>query len=256
MRKFILILFILIGSAELHSQGFDWEYSPRLPYKIPRAFIGAGYSYSYNQNIGDFSFFENNVYSLNFKNGNGTLNQLQFSFQYWNKPTFAVFGNVFYRTLQNDFSQQMTYPRSNGVDNWLVTYQTNLQLSRDYLGISIGAKYRLFDTYLSIGGQITSQFLLSSNTAATEEIISPDFEHYIDGSTTREINKIKIPDFKNFLLQPEIFIAYDFSIVKGLYIQSSLRMQIPVFNSTSSDKYYDLPLGIEIAIFTSLNIIN
>jgi len=65
-----------------------------------------------------------------------------------------------------------------------------------------------------------------------------------------------LPDFKNFNVLPEIFIAYDFSIAKGIFIQSSLRMQIPLFNSTSSDKFYDLPLGIEITMFKNINILN
>mgnify|MGYP005812632197 CR=1 FL=1 len=256
LKRTILLFVIFFATIELHSQGFDWEYSSRLPYKIPRAFVGAGYSYSYNQNIGDFPFYENNVYSLNFKNGSGSLNQFIISFQYWEKPIIAIFGNVFYRQYKSDFSQSITYPRSNGTDNWLVTYRTQMQSSRDYLGASIGGKYRLFNTYFSIGVQITGQFLLSSSSTATEEIVSPDFEHYIDGSRLRDVQNTQLPDFRNFQLQPEIFVAYDFNIAKGLYIQSSLRMQIPLFNATSSDKYYALPMGIEISIFKNLNILN
>jgi len=256
LRKTSLIFLIIFCSIELHSQGFEWEYSARLPYKIPRAFIGAGYSYSYNNNFGDFSFFENNVYSLNFKKGNGYVNQINISFQYWEKPIIAIFGNVLYRSLKTDFTQNMTYPRSNGADNWLATYQTNMHLSRDYIGISIGGKYRVLNSYFSVGAEITSLFLLSSSATATEEILSPDFEHYIDGSTRRDIKNMHLPDFKNFNVLPEIFIAYDFSIAKGIFIQSSLRMQIPLFNSTSSDKFYDLPLGIEITMFKNINILN
>ena len=256
MKKVIILVIIIISSFELYGQGFDWEYSARLPYKIPRAFIGAGYSYGYNQSFGNFPFYENNVYSLNFKNGTGSMNQFNIAFQYWEKPIIAIFGNVFYRKMQSDFSHTMTYPRSNGSDNWLVTYRTQMQSSRDYLGISFGGKYRLLSSYFSVGAQITSQFILSSSSNATEEIISPDFEHYIDGSTGREIKNAQLPDFRNFQLQPEIFVAYDFSIANGLYIQSTLRMQIPLFNETSTDKYYDLPVGIEISIFKNLNILN
>jgi hypothetical protein len=256
LRRASIIFLIIFCSIELHSQGFDWEYSARLPYKIPRAFIGAGYSYRYNNNFGNFSFFENNVYSLNFKKGNGYVNQINISFQYWEKPIIAIFGNVLYRSLKTDFTQNMTYPRSNGADNWLATYQTNMHLSRDYIGISIGGKYRVLNSYFSVGAEITSLFLLSSSATATEEILSPDFEHYIDGSTRRDIKNMHLPDFKNFNVLPEIFIAYDFSIAKGIFIQSSLRMQIPLFNSTSSDKFYDLPLGIEITMFKNINILN
>jgi hypothetical protein len=256
LKRTVLLFVIFFASIELYSQGFDWEYSPRLPYKIPRSFIGVSYYYGYNQNIGDFPLYENDVYSLNFKNGNGSLNQFTLSYQFWEKPIIAVFGNVFYRSYNSDFAQTVTYPRSNGKEDWLVEYRTQMQSSRNYFGVSIGGKYRLLNTYFSVGAQITGQFLLSSSSTARENIVSPDFEHYIDGSRERDVQNTQLPDFRNFLLQPEIIFAYDFNIAKGLYIQSSLRMQIPLFNATSSDKYYDLPIGIELSIYKNLNILN
>ncbi|MEN6511806.1 MAG: hypothetical protein ABFD00_08245 [Chloroherpetonaceae bacterium] len=256
MKKSLIIFLIILGFNQLQSQGFDWEYSARLPYKIPRAFIGGGYSLSYNQNIADFPFFENNVYSLNFHNSNGIINQFLVSFQYWEKPIIAVFANVFYKTIKTDFSQRMTYPRSNGIDNWETTYQTDMNESRDYLGISIGGKYRLFGSYFSIGAQVNSAFLLSSSISASEQIISPISEYYIDGTKKRDIKEMHIPDFKNLQIFPEIFIGYDFSPIKGLYMQANLKMQIPIFNSTISDKYYDLPIGIEITIYKAIKMLN
>jgi len=58
MKKIIFIISFIAFSHSVFAQGFDWQYSSRLPFVHPKLFIGGNVSLGEIATTGSFSFLD------------------------------------------------------------------------------------------------------------------------------------------------------------------------------------------------------
>ena len=86
-KNYILFLFFFVPITFGFAQGFDWQYSPRLPFKFPYLFGGISYNPGYTLNHGNMYLQELEQTKLidccNFTNGTGFSNSFGLDIEYW-----------------------------------------------------------------------------------------------------------------------------------------------------------------------------
>jgi hypothetical protein len=247
----ILTLFVIAGNFAF-TQGFDWQYHSRLPYKIPNKFIGLQGGISQNTVVGEFGFAEDYIKCCNYESGKG--NSIAFSVigEYWLQGNLSIAGSIGIISTSSSFSKSVQVPRSNGVQDWIAVYRYDMNEVRNYLEISPQVKYRLGWKYLSATAKLSSLFLLSNASEHSEMIKSPDFEYFIDGSKKREIIDAVAPDYHIFIIEPYLGLSYDQPIALSYYASINVGSTIPIMSAVSKQNYREWKASISISVYRAL----
>jgi hypothetical protein len=126
-----------------------------------------------------------------------------------------------------------------------------LDESRDYLGIDMGIKKRIFTTNFSFGGKISLDYLVSNTASHKEKIISPDHETFIDGSTERIITNGILRKFNKLILTPQVFLNYDINLGKGYYSSVKLYATLPIMSVIEVDEWNEWKIGLNVSFLKS-----
>jgi len=168
----ICIFFLIYSFNQLYSQGFDWQYSSRMPSAFPYLYLGIGAGLNSNMNISSINNIDNCVICGSFTGGTGSSQIFSFSAEYWISGLTALIANINYN--QNNLtmeSQPYTVPTQ--THNMISVYRLESEFS--YLALDLGAKTRLFDTHLFVGGSLSFGLLTNHNFSLYEKYISDDY---------------------------------------------------------------------------------
>ncbi len=248
-RYFLKAFLFFLVSSPAYSQGFDWQYSPRLPFKTPVMFIGVGAQYDILKHVGDVNYIEGVYPCATFKNGNGTGYGVSGNVEYWKTGFLALTGGVLYQSVPAAFKADGdALPLADGrVFKTEYEFTSNLR----YITIEAGAKYRLFDSHFFGGGALQINTLLSKSTSQTERVISPAEGHFSDGSTERTFNA-DITGFKRFSVTPQILIGYDFPLGLGVYASPTARAGISLNSISDNASWRKVNLSFGISFLKGL----
>lgn len=243
MKKIILL--ILISSIHLYSQGFNWQYSSRLPFESPNLFIGLEGNYSITNSTGEFPFLENRWTCCEFNEGTGSNVKFGINSEYWISGSSALKAGVFYSTFIGDFSTITEYPASiNG--GYLEQFKYSFETIQHQMNLRLGYKYKLLPTHLSIITSLNIDYLFFEDNQSSESRIGP-----VDkvAPYTRSIPEGRIKGIRNIYLSPEIGLAYDVNLGNGLYSSIQLLADLPIMSFSSAAEWRKWQYGIGIAIY-------
>ncbi len=229
MKKLILIVFLFFNIVHLsNAQGFDWQYSPRLPFNTPTLFLGVNYNLNYLIHNGYIDLRVGNAYCCTFNSGIGVGSGYGFQIENWQTGDIAIFGLINYITFPGKFKafdRPLKLP--NGDE---VIYEHEFTSSLSYLMLDFGAKWRLLGTHIFVGGELKSGLLVGKSSKQIERIISPDYFTFNDGSQLKEISDGIITDVNTFVISPGVRIGYDLNLGKGYYVSPTFNVGFPMIN--------------------------
>lgn len=241
MRKIVLILLVLIGSfGFVRSQGFDWQYSPRLPFKSPNLFAGVTLGYIQGNNSGSFDFLQNYTLCCSFANGMGSGIKFGVAGEWWIRGSLALDCELFYHTTTSNFSSQDSVPTR----EYLIRRNYDFNSSQSFLGISIGAKKRLLGSHFSVLLGTAVEFETSDKNAYTYSIVAPDSLK----TGSQIITNGNIAGYNKLLIVPYAGIALDLPLSEGLYSEMSLKLSTPVSDVIDDGNWrrYDVLFGVKV----------
>ena len=253
-KKSYIFFIFFFGQITLgFAQGFDWQYSARLPFKFPYLFGGVSYNSGYSQNHGKIYLQEleqtKMIDCCNFTNGTGFTNSFGLDIEYWQTGLLAFKGRLSYSVQTAKFSATpVTLPRI----GYSVTYQNDLNSVLNYISLELQSKYRLYNSHFSFALGFETGLLVSNSLNATESIISPDYEHFIDGSTQRTIYKGKMSNLSKINIIPKIYIGYDLNLGLSMYASPSFSVGFPLMNITQSAQWRAWHFDINISVYRGL----
>ncbi len=245
-------MIFLIFTLELLSQGFDWQYSPRLPYTIPTKFIGLSVNYGIIENRGNFGFLEDFIECCNYQAGAGKSQEISLSGEYWYKGDMALISSVGFVALKSNFSTTIMVPRSDGRNDYISEYKYTLDESRNKLILKFGAKYRIFNSHFSIGATGNLHLYVSSTATHKEKILAPSNETFIDGSKERIIQNGILSNYNKLLFSPELFVNYDVSIIRGYYSSIKIGIDFPIFSIIEKEDWREWKFNLSIGLLKSI----
>lgn len=252
MKKVILLI-LLLSSIKTFSQGFDWQYSFRLPYSIPTKFIGITSGYSINSSRGNFEFLEDYTPCCNYQSGQGSSINLGIVYENWITPLSSISLSISYQSTQALFNQTIQVPRSDGINDYIAKYRYEMDESRSSVNIIANYKHRIFDSHWSVLGGINLHYNTGKDANHTEEIIAPENERFIDGTRKRTIKRGMYGEYNLFGLNPIIGINYDIPILQGYYTSLSTFLQIPITNVVKNENWKEWKFQFSISILKSID---
>jgi hypothetical protein len=228
-------------------QGFDWQYSSRLPSQYPYYFIGINTNINYTGDNGSLNFAEKEIPCCKFSDGNGVKFGGGLSGEYWLNETMSLVGSLNYSYLSSHFVKKTDpIPRPDDFFQSEFTFDSDLS----YLDLDFRFKNRIADSYFSWFGGICGSVLIINTSEHKEKVISKN-NSFNDGTTERLIKEGKISSLSSFVIPIKAGISYDFTFGRGKYFTPSIYVMYTMNNiaKRSDWKYYSF--GIEITIFHS-----
>lgn len=233
------------------SQGFDWQFSPRIPFSHSKFFWGFNASGLIISTTGNFSFLEDHIACCDYESGYGKSIKLGVSAEYWCRSAIALNGSLNINLINSSFKQTIVVPRSDGKNDYFSRYKYFLDESRNYISGDISAKYRILNSHFSAGGGISSSILISSQALHKEKIISPSDETFIDGSKERKITNGILQDYNTILITPSLFINYDLDLGIGYYSSIKFCSFFPLMSVVQNDNWREWKFGFEFQFLKS-----
>lgn len=253
--KFIVVLTLVLGSINAYSQGYEWEWSPRLPVQMPIRYVGVEVDVGYALHHADLLYSEVYLPCCRFTKGTGLNVGAMLYAEQWIKPTLAIHATagLTYQTVGLTAGGD-TLPRV-GPDDVvrLVLTEWRLSIPTTYLTIGGGARMRLFGTHVSVGAQLQGSFLVGNNGATlTEHVVSPsDYYFIVQGRQTKDrpADSTTFAQRTSFVLEPALSVQYDLPMNRGLVLTPLLRVSMPItsLSSVSNWRYYGLTIGVRLS---------
>lgn len=242
-----ILLFLFFLPAFLGAQGFDWQYSARLPQESPVFFFGICGDFGVNNHYGNFDFLERATVCGSFDGGSGIAYSAGLCAEYWYRGDLALTGKIEYINSDASFKQKKTYDR-----RFLPPLVTEFELASkiSYLTVSAGGKYRLFDSHLHIGAAIGMGIKLGESFEFTERIKSPPEASFDPDLRIQErtFETGSIGPVSNFLLYPKIILGYDLNLGRGTYATPAFTLGWQANSITSEGEWRRLSLSLGVSI--------
>lgn len=230
MRITWIIILLLLITAETYSQGFDWQYSARLPFETPRFFIGISGIADFTYSDADLPLMEKE-YRLccSFQTGKGYSGSLGLNFEYWQRD-YSIFTKVMYGYYTSDFSIiGESYPIREG-GSLTSEYTASTAIHRIIL--EPGIRFRLFNSFFSLDGSLRASVKIKDSYTITDS-----------KAIVNDTYNPRIPDLYSINLQFILGFGYDFSIGLGKYSTISLYFGLPLTNMSSEGKWLPWSIG-------------
>jgi hypothetical protein len=234
MKLMYIILFF--SFVEVKSQGFDWQYSARLPFETPVFFIGLTVGADYTYSFASLPLLEKGYRPCcDFKSGAGYSGAAGLNFEYWMRD-YSIFAKLMFGYFKSDFNENgIPYPmRYNGSFQSKYNYTTYI---RQFV-IEPGVRYRLFDSFFSLNGSLRGAIIISDSYNQSDSKV----QHYDS----------KIPDLNKVYLQINLGFGYDFSTGLGKYSTINIYTGLPITGLSQKGSWYPMSIGLGFTYNNSL----
>lgn len=229
IRVLVYLMFMAGLPLNLYSQGFNWQYDPRLPSQTPYGFTEIGISYGVADFNGNISILESNIYSGEFYGKSGISLSLNLGAEIWTDGVTAFTGGIIYNRHETDFTDTETLPHRTGGITFNVTYGKNIDMSLGYLGLYGKIKRRFPGSHLHASAGIALGLLIKNKLTYNEEILDSERPFtYSDGTTQFHSDDVSLSGVNTYFLLPEISLGYDISLWKGTYFTPQLNFAYPL----------------------------
>ena len=252
MRKSFYILTFIISCSLVYAQGFDWQYSARMPAESPVLFFGLAGEFNHMIHNGSLDFVEADCHCGAFNTGSGEGYTAGIAGEYWIDGLTAFTFSGLYNYSPGKFTVQAEpLPR---VDGGVLLTEFDFDSKIAYLLLEPGIKYRIPGSHLHIGGGLQFGFLLTNSAVYKERIIGdenaplfptnpPSKERILNGN---------ISDLNNIILQPKIRLGYDLTYGLGMYATPNISIGIPILNTTKSSEWRRWTFSAGITVYWGL----
>ncbi|HPI20324.1 MAG TPA: hypothetical protein PKY56_08135 [Candidatus Kapabacteria bacterium] len=243
-KLFITIIFIS-AYLQVHSQGFDWQYSSRYPVDAPTLFGGLSFAYNHSIHSADIDLREYFVYCCEFKEGTGNGFSVGSNFEYWQSGNYSIFLALNFKNQSASFFKTERLPRL--YDTLVTQYELNNTLTS--FSIETGAKHRLFKSHFHVAASLLFTYIFNTDNKYTETVLEPkDFPWH-----QREISTGNISGLNKFNIYPNLRIGYDWSFDLNWYATPFIQVSFPLFDMSSNKKWRSSVFEFGVILLKGIN---
>jgi hypothetical protein len=244
LRIISLIYLAANISSEALSQGFDWQYSTRMPSANPNFFIGPITSLSADMHAGSLNFSENLIPCCRFKEGSGYTAEVGILSEIWmNNGNYALNLALSFSRMKSEFeaNPDPVYYRDDTLYTKLLFTNTI-----NYFDIDAFYKKRMFQEhfYYALGAKL--RFVASNNFEHKEKTIGDGV--FNNGMNERKINSGEMSELSFINIYPTLKIGYDLNLGLGLYASPFIDFSFSLLNQSKEDawKNYNFRIGVSV----------
>lgn len=250
-------MFLCLGGFAAGAQGFDWQYSARVPFQSPLQFFGVDLSSGYGTQFASLDYLESGTgfTCCTYDNGYGIPYGVLIAGDYWATPEVSIQGGLGLTVMNVSFtSAPQSYPRIENDVVHLVTSEYVFKSSITYATLQGAVRYRLLGTHLNVGGGLRALIKLSESQTQLDRVLGPD-DYFFKGnppSKEYDLNARKLDDASAFVLEPYGLLGYDLSLWRGTYVTPTLTIGGPVFSLSKTQPWRSIDIGLSVRIMTAL----
>ncbi len=235
MKK--LILFLIVIPFTIFAQGFDWQYSDRMPFELPNSFIGAYLQYANGNFSKPIELKEGEEHCCDLANGINSNYGIGFSSEFFiENGMFDGYGSsicvsVGYAEANQNFNRLQSVPKD--INKLLVTkFESATDIQQ--VNIKIAWKNRIPEYFVYFEFGLWSDYKLGESNSYTEKVVSPSNFDFGNGETSRILNGItdKVKQI-NFGLYASV--GYDFNLGLGKYLSPFIEIYPPILSNFENE---------------------
>lgn len=251
---FVSILFVLSSSACVLAQGFDWQYSARFPVDAPTRFYGIELGGSYGMFQGSLDYVElaTGFPCCTYDAGQGTHIRGSIIIDSWLTPVLSIQAGIGLDVRSTSLTSDVqTVPRRNGNDITVISTQYELDGTVTYGQLTGALRYRLFDSHLNVG--VGTRLLVRLATPTVEQrerILGPDDQFFTGNPPSKVANlpSAVITDASTFVVEPFVLLAYDLSLLRGMYLSPTLTVGTSINSLSATQSWRTLDVGLALRL--------
>jgi len=215
----IWVLLLLLCSVDVFAQRLPFYGSLREPSSFTKLFGGVSAAVSYSIDNTSIPILENQLLCCKFERGATTVLSVGVSAEYWLSPHWSFGGNVGLSQMMTSLSQEAD-PIQRRDKSPLVTEYIG-SISSFAITAQSQSKYRFSGTNFSMGGAVALAIPFAQSTKLIERDVSENVgsNPLFSEQTLVGFNQT----YQSLIIEPSLFIGYDFAIKNGSYIQTTFH---------------------------------
>jgi len=244
-RICLTILIIITISYTGYSQGFDWQYSARLPFEVPSFFIGLNGSGSYGFMNGDFNICDNGIPCDTFTIGNAIGLSAGIKLEYWQSADIAYFSTIAFHYNQNSFKNENLYYYFPDAGTKTLEYE---YLRTEYIPeVEIGVKFRLRFLLPHLFSALSIKAGYVANTS--EELVLRKISEADWLADEIHFTGFEPLGLSKFVYSVNLKVGYDVNLGLGKFASIYLDLGLPLQNRYSFGTWEKTSLLAGVSIF-------
>ncbi|MCX7880078.1 MAG: hypothetical protein N2517_05400 [Ignavibacteria bacterium] len=243
-------LIFFLTSFQIFAQGFPWEFSPRLPFKVPETFLGVSLARTNLTYFGNLTLYEDKVLCSKFHSGNGFAFSFAGNIEHWYLHNLAV--NVYLGFQQSNgkfVALGDSFPILVQNIPQVVNLENELNIRYNYLALGFALKYLLFDTRFFVGISNDFGFKTSTKFEIFEQVKSPPEYHFTDKTQRRKLYEGEVPDLSFLVVSTKLDFGYDAVILPNIYASPKVWIELPIFNFSKEGSLRVFSFGFGLTLF-------
>lgn len=257
MIRSLLSLFIVVATAvSAVAQGFDWQYSARLPFDSPIRFYGVELATGYSTQFASLDYLEKGTpfTCCTYDNGSGIPYGVLLAVDYWLAPDISAQGGLGVLVRNVSFtSDPQSFPRIDNSGVYIVSSEYVFQGSITYVTAQASMRYRLLGTHLNVGGGLKLLLKLSETQTQIDRVLGPD-DYFFDGNPPtkeKDLEATLLNDASAFVIEPFLSVGYDLSLRRGMYLTPAITVGGPVTSLSKTQPWRSIDFGFSLRLVTA-----
>lgn len=226
---FIAVIFTSFSVA--CGQMFDWQYSVRLPFDIPKTFVGGGVAFIESRHsVADFREINEDLQCGNYRTGNGAGFSVFASGEHWYSGEAALGARLEFSQIRGKFTVAAEpIPFKLRGEIYELHREFALATSLSSISAEFYCKWLLGETHLHAGAALAAGILIGKKLEQTETVLAPE-----EFATIISYGESKSANIMTVSLRPSLRIGYDAELGRGLYATPYFSIGLPIIPASSS----------------------
>jgi hypothetical protein len=258
-----LLATIVCGCLPLVSawaQGFNWQYSARMPSDVPTLFVGVQGGYGLTQHFAGIPMQERMAdgrvcdCQAQFERANGREIRAGIVVEQWlSSGDFALYASAQVQQEQATFRALAAPLR---ISPWTMVdasargdFQTEYLFATSTLSASIeaGAKYKFYPSPVFIGFGVNLAYTVRDASSLRERSVNVNFNY--------EQNELPLDFVRRTALVPsaKAVLGVDLPLAKGLYASPAAFVMVPMSSLASNAAWFRVCYGVQISVVFGVN---
>jgi hypothetical protein len=260
IRLAFCFFFICTPFAYLYAQGFNWQYSARMPSESPTLFAGVQGGFALTQHFSSVQMQERMADGrvcdchATFERAGGQEFRAGVLVEQWLLVgNVALYGAAYMQHEQATF-QALAAPLR--VSPWTSSeaaargdFQTEYIFATTTLNASVeaGVKYKAYPLPLFASAGVSLAYMVRDGSLLDERSVNVNYNY--------EQNALPLDFVRRAVLVPSVRAAFgvDLPLARGLYASPSLFAAIPMTSLATNAAWFRLSYGVQIAVLYGLN---
>lgn len=248
----LAVFCVIVGTFDTSAQGFDWEYSARMPKYASSTYAGLSVNVADDGQSTDLQVLEQaregypEIVCTSFERGRGSSFRFQLTGEYWRSSIMSMTLRAGYARRSSVFSGDS--PRALLFDGSFL--QTSYELSTNVHALNVEPSAKLCIPHSHVWGSVgvRAEFVVGSESRLTERVIEPG-GYVFPGTTSRErsLADRDPAGLKAFVVNPVIAAGMDVNTGKDTYLSPSVVIALPVMSYGDRSTWTSLSVGFQLS---------